>query len=69
MDYYVIKNKATGEYYRGKGVNKWGKYYNQASIFRIKRMAEGSLEELRHRGEDVEIMVIQITERHLEDII
>ncbi len=62
MEYYVIKNKITGEYYRGKGVNKWGKYYNQASIFRVKRIAEGSVEELKHRGESVELVTIQILE-------
>lgn len=62
MIYYVIKNKATGEYYRGKGVNKWGKYYNQASIFRIRKNAEGSLEELTRRGNDVEVIPIQIIE-------
>lgn len=62
MDYYVIKNKTTGEYYRGKGVNKWGKYYNQASIFRVKGQAECSLEELKRRGHDVEIRVVHIIE-------
>jgi len=67
MDYYIIKNKTTGEYYRGKGVNKWGKYYNQASIYRIKCMAQDSLEELQRRGDDVEIMVINITEQPLID--
>jgi hypothetical protein len=65
MEYYVIKNKTTGEYYRGKGVNRWGKYYNQASIFRIKKIAEESLEELQRRGNDVEIKVIHITESSL----
>ena len=24
MEYYVIKNKETGNYFRGKGTNKWG---------------------------------------------
>lgn len=67
MYYYVIKNIATGEYYRGKGVNKWGKYYNQASIYRIKGSAEFSLKELRRRGDDVEIMAISITEQPLTD--
>ena len=34
--YYVIKDKNTGLYFRGKGVNRWGKYFNQASIYRGK---------------------------------
>lgn len=62
MTYFIIKNKTTGEYYRGKGVNKWGKFYNQASIFRIRKNAESSLDELLRRGHDVEIIPIQITE-------
>jgi hypothetical protein len=66
MNYYVIKNKSTGEYYRGKGVNKWGKYFNQASIFRIKGQAEFSLKELEQRGNNVEIIPIQIIELSAE---
>lgn len=66
MNYYVIKNKSTGEYYRGKGVNKWGKYFNQASIFRIKGQAEFSLKELEQRGDNVEIIPIQIIELPVE---
>ena len=60
--YYVIKNKQTGEYYRGKGVNKWGKYFNQASIYRIKGSAEFSMKELLMRDDDVEIVEISILE-------
>lgn len=67
MDYYVIKNKITGEYYRGKGVNKWGKYYNQASIFRFRKMVEDSADELTRRGEQVEILLIHIVEQPLTD--
>ena len=63
MEYYVIKNKTTGEYYRGKGVNRWGKYYNQASIYRVRGIAEFSLEELRQRGEDCIIVPIDIIEK------
>lgn len=62
MDYYVIKNKTTSEYYRGKGVNKWGKYFNQASIYRIKGTALDSLEALSRRGKEVEIKKIKIIE-------
>ncbi len=64
MNYFVIKNKQTGEYYRGKGINKWGKYFNQASIYRIKGSAEFSMKELLMRGDDVEIVEIQILEIH-----
>ena len=67
MYYYVIKNRTTGEYYRGKGVNKWGKHYNQASICRIKGSAEFSLKELLRRGDDVEIIAISIIEQPLTD--
>lgn len=67
MNYYVIKNKTTGEYYRGKGVNKWGKYFNQASIYRVKGMAKDSLKELQVRGYDVEIIPIQIIETSEEN--
>lgn len=62
MEYYVIKNKTTGEYFRGKGVNRWGKYFNQASVYRIRGTAESSLADLRMRGEDAEIIPIRITE-------
>ena len=62
MIYYAIKNNQTQMYYRGKGVNKWGKYYNQASIYRVKGMVEESLDELTRRGEDVKIIPIHIFE-------
>jgi hypothetical protein len=62
LDYYVIKNETTGEYYRGKGANQWGKYYNQASIFRYKNMALDSAEELVRRGLQVKIITIRILE-------
>ena len=45
-EYYVIKDKNTGLYFRGKGVNRWGKYFNQASIYRVKGMAEHMIEEI-----------------------
>lgn len=62
MKYYVIKNKTTGMYFRGKGVNRWGKYFNQASIYRIRGTAESSLQELLVRKEDCEIVEIVILE-------
>jgi hypothetical protein len=63
MNYYVIKNKTTGEYYRGKGVNKWGKYFNQASIYRIRKHAENAVEEEGRRGADCEVVTIEIIEK------
>lgn len=48
MQYYVIKDRKTGNYYRGKGVNRWGKFYNQASIFRILGQAMESLEHVKN---------------------
>lgn len=60
--YYVIRNKDTGLYFRGKGVNRWGKHYNQASIYRVKAMAEHTIKEVSWRGEQAEIVPIQIIE-------
>lgn len=62
MQYYVIKDKNTGLYFRGKGVNRWGKHLNQASIYRVKGMAEHTLEELSHRGEQGVIVHITVIE-------
>lgn len=60
--YYVIRNKETGFYFRGKGANRWGKYYNQASVYRMKAHAENTLGWLLRYGEPVEIVTIQIVE-------
>ena len=63
MNYYVLKDKNTSLYFRGKGVNKWGKYFNQASIYRIKANAEDTAAwENKQRGTDCEVIPIQITE-------
>ena len=59
MDYYAIKDKTTGFYYRGRGANRWGKYLNQASIFRILGQAKFSLEEI-HRGGEKESVIIKL---------
>lgn len=67
MQYYVIKDKNTGLYFRGKGVNRWGKHLNQASIYRVKRMAEQTIEELSWRGEQGVIVHIKIIELVGED--
>lgn len=61
-EYYVVRDKNTGLYFRGKGVNRWGKHYNQASIYRIRGMAECTVKEVSWRGEQAEIVPIQIFE-------
>ena len=63
VKYYVIRNKVDGMYFRGKGVNRWGKYFNQATIFRIRGTAESSLRDIllrRNKEEDPEILQIDI---------
>lgn len=65
ITYYVIKNPDTGLYFRGKGVNRWGMYFNQASIYRIKGTAEASCREINQynrNGERAEIIPIKIIE-------
>jgi hypothetical protein len=64
-NYYVIKNPDTGLYFRGKGANRWGRYFNQASIYRIKGMAESSCRDINqyHRnGERAVVVPITIIE-------
>ena len=60
--YFVIRNKETGFYFRGKGENRWGKYHNQASVYRMKAQAENTHRWLSRYGEPVEIVPIQIVE-------
>lgn len=67
-DYYVIRNKNTGFYFRGKGVNRWGKYFNQASIYRRRSMAESSMQDVVWHGEETEIVPIQIVENAVDAI-
>jgi hypothetical protein len=65
VQYYVIKNPDTGLYFRGKGVNRWGPYFNQASIYRVKGTAESSCREINQRkrpGERAVVVPIQIIE-------
>lgn len=64
-EYYVIRDKNTGLYFRGKGVNRWGKYYNQASIYRLKANAENTIKECSWRGEQCGVVPIQIIETSL----
>jgi hypothetical protein len=61
-EYYVVRDKNTGLYFRGKGVNRWGKYYNQASIYRIRANAENTIKEVSWRGEQAEVVPIHIVE-------
>lgn len=68
-EYYVIKNKETGMYFRGKGVNRWGKHFNQASIYRIKGTAEHSVKDIALHGDIAEIVPIQIVETDKDDIV
>ena len=67
MQYYVVKNKEPSMYFRGKGANMWGKYYNQASIYRFRKHAENAVEERAYRGEQAEVVEIQITEGAVTD--
>ena len=59
-EYYVVRDKNTGLYFRGKGVNRWGKHYNQASIYRVKGQAECTVKDVSWHGEQAEIVPIQI---------
>ena len=61
-DYYVLRNTETGMYFRGKGVNRWGKHFNQATIYRVKGMAEHSIKEVAWHGEKAELVRIKIVE-------
>ena len=62
IKYWIIKNPDIGLYYRGKGENRWGKYYNQATIYRVKATAEHSLKQISWRGEKGIVVEIKITE-------
>ena len=61
-DYYVLRNTETGLYFRGKGVNRWGKHFNQATIYRVKGTAEHSIKEVAWHGEKAELVRIKIIE-------
>ena len=62
MQYFVVKNIETGEYFRGKGVNKRGKHFNQASIYRFKSRAEETVEEENRRGARCKVVQIIVEE-------
>lgn len=57
IQYYVIKNPDTGLYFRGKGVNRWGKYFNQASIYRVRGSAEFSAKEINHYNKEKAVVI------------
>lgn len=59
-DYYVLRNTETGMYFRGKGVNRWGKHFNQATIYRVKGTAEHNIKEVAWHGEKAELVRIKI---------
>ena len=71
VQYYVIKNPDTGLYFRGKGVNRWGPYFNQASIYRVRGQVEDSCDWINreHRnGERAVIVPIKIIEQPAETV-
>lgn len=59
MIYYVIQNIDTGEYWRAKG-NHWGKYFNQAVIYRVKKTAEHILDELADGYHSYKVKLVAI---------
>ena len=61
-EYFVLRNTETGMYFRGKGVNRWGKHFNQATIYRVKGTAEHSIKEVAWHGEKAELVRIKIVE-------
>lgn len=61
-DYYVLRNTETGMYFRGKGGNRWGKHFNQATIYRVRGTAEHSIKEVAWHGEKAELVRIKIVE-------
>lgn len=68
MKYYVIKNPDTGLYFRGKGVNRWGPYFNQASIYRVLGQAKDIrdwINQCHRNGERAEIVKIEISELNI----
>ena len=69
VQYYVIKNPDTGLYFRGKGVNRWGPYYNQASIYRMLGQARDTrnwINKCHRDGERAVIIPIKIIEQDPE---
>jgi hypothetical protein len=70
IQYYIIKNPDTGLYFRGKGTNRWGPYYNQASIYRVRGQVQETCDWINrcHRdGERAVIIPIKIIELDCEN--
>ena len=68
--YWVVKNTVTGLYFRGKGTNRWGEYFNQASIYRVKGTAEHSALEINQRkrpDERAVVVEIKISEVSIDE--
>ena len=62
VTYWAIKNTETGLYYRAKGKNRWGKYFNQVSIYRIKGMAQTFCEKINALNKpDERAIVVPVT--------
>lgn len=69
-EYWAIKNLKTGLYFRGKGTNRWGKHFNQVSIYRIKGMADSFCEKinaLNRADEEAVVVSIKVIELVVED--
>ena len=58
VTYWAIKNLVTGLYFRAKGKNRWGKHFNQVSIYRIKGMAQTFCEKINERNIPEEMAVV-----------
>jgi hypothetical protein len=67
ITYWAIKNTVTGLYYRGKGTNRWGKHFNQVSIYRIRGMAQTFCEKINALNiGDERAIVVPITIAELD---
>lgn len=58
VTYWAIKNLKTGLYYRAKGTNRWGKYFNQVSFYRIRGMANTFCEKINECKNSDELAVV-----------
>ena len=68
VTYWAIKNTTTGLYYRAKGKNRWGKYFNQVSIYRIKGMAQTFCEKINALNKpDERAIVVPVTISEVAD--
>ena len=66
--YWAIKNTETGLYFRAKGKNRWGKHFNQVSIYRIKGMAQTFCEKINALNNPEErAIVVPINISELDD--